>query len=243
MAPTDVDGALQRLVERFLSKSLDAVIHPPTAAAVALAKDQQAAADKRLKARLKQTKTKNRRLAARLAEAKNALVPFQCSHCGAAKIEGGIGRRPHYSGYDEEWEYATYECGYGTVDDKEVALCRNSVVGRAQARIKEVKFSAAIAASTESIRPYGNLAKGELVPLLTDEIDRGNRMPMTFAMRAEAHLSTGNAHEAIKDICRSGELGGLQFADSGPLLRSMIYHIKAEWAVKKKGLKGRGSVG
>ena len=242
ITPPDVDGALNRLVENFLNKSLDAVTHPPSAAAVALAKGQQAAANKELKARLRRTRIKNQQLAVRLAEANGALAQFQCPKCGASKIEGGIGHRPHYSGYDEEWEYASYECGYATVDDKETGLCRDSVAGRAQAKIKEVKFSASIVASTTSIRPYGDAVKSKLLAALTHEIDSGNRAPMTYALRAEAHLSTGNSHEAIKDIYRSGELGGLRYADSAPLLKAMIYHIKGEWARKKAAKAGGGRV-
>ncbi len=230
ITPPDVDGALDRLVESFLSKSLDDVTHPPSAAAVALAKGQQAAADKELKARLKRSKIKNKQLATQLAESRGALAQFQCPQCGASKTGGGIGHRPHYSGYDDEWEYASYECGYTTIDDKETGLCRNSAAGRAQAKIKEVKFSAAIVASTASIRPYCDAVKGKLLAVLTREIDGGSKMPMTYALRAEAYLSNGNAHEAIKDIYRSGELGGLRYADSAPLLKAMIYHIKAEWA-------------
>lgn len=227
------DAAIERLATQFLDIPTDAVIHPASTLAMQSAKQQQAAADGQLKERFRRAKSKSRQLAVELAETKELLSQFQCPKCGALQTEHGFGSRPHHSGYDEEWEYASYECGYAIVDDKETRLCRNSVAGREQAKIKEVKFSAAIAASTALIRPYGDPAKAELLAALTHAIDGGDKMPMTYALRAEAHLSTGNAHEAIKDIYRSGERGGLQFADSGPLLKAMIYHIKTEWARAK----------
>ncbi|HEV8693640.1 MAG TPA: toll/interleukin-1 receptor domain-containing protein [Lysobacter sp.] len=213
----------------YLDKPLDAVIHPLSAKAKKLARESQVAADAILKDRLKRSKAKNKQLAAKLADAKGMLAEVQCPKCGALQVERGVGRDPtHYDGY--EWEYSSYACGYAVSDDKEVGICKNSPEGRAHASIRKVKFSAALVASMQPMRPFGDAKKANLLDAWTRQLAENGNNVETLTRRAEAHLATGNAHEAIKDIVRAGELGGLRFANTGPQLKAMILHIKAEWA-------------
>jgi hypothetical protein len=214
---------------KYLDKPLDAVIHPLSAKAKTLARESQVAADAILKDRLRRSKAKNKQLAAKLADAKGMLAEIQCPKCVALQVEKGVGRDPtHYDGH--EWEYASYACGYAVSDDKEVSICKNSPEGRAHARIKEVKFSAALAASLQPVRPFGDAKKAKLVDAWTRQLTENGNNVETLTHRAEAYLATGNAREAIQDIVRAGELGGLRFANTAPQLKAMILHIKAEWA-------------
>lgn len=224
------DTAMTALAgSNYLDKPLDAVIHPLSARAKRLARESQVAADAILKDRLRRSKAKNKQLAAKLADAKGMLAEVQCPKCGALQVERGVGRDPtHYDGY--EWEYASYACGYAVSDDKEVGICKNSPEGRAHARIRAVKFSAALVANKQPLRPFGDAWKARLLNEWAQHLAETGDNVEALTQRAEAHLATGNAHEAIKDIVRAGELGGLRFANTGPKLKAMILHIKAEWA-------------
>ena len=220
---------------KYLAKPLNAVIHPPSAKARTLARESQVAADAILNDRLRRSRAKNKKLAEKLADAKSMLAEVQCPKCGALQVEKGIGRDP--TDFSSEWDHAGYACGYAVTDDREVGICKNSPEGRAHAKIRQVKFSAAVVASVQPIRPFGDAKKARLLDACTQALDENGNNIETLLLRAEAYLATGNAHDAITDLVRAGKLGGLRYANTSTRLKAMILHIKAEWA--KTRLKER----
>ena len=121
---------MESLVRRFLSVSLDAVIHPPSVQALKAAKKQQAAANSALAVeQLQQMRAEAARLSAELATTREALAAFQCPHCGAYLFQRGYGSESvEYQGreVDLEHEWESFECGYAVADGREQSPCKQS---------------------------------------------------------------------------------------------------------------------